>query len=160
MLEQFVFMAFSLSQTAETWQPELILRGTSDGTFDAMREAEDFKHRLDDARLRFEVSCDTAGRQSFMEMANNELPQAGVPKEFLASATLFKGFKFKAKANSKDQAGSFNENFQKMLEGMGQIDSPQVTDAHVWMQKLNGEQFKNWAACIQYFKDNKGHANL
>merc|ERR1719231_972030 len=78
----------------------------------------------------------------------------------LTTAKLFQGFRFKAKANSKEHAGSFNDNFQKMLEGMGQMNQPGMGDAHAMMAQLNGEKFKNWEACLQYFRDNKDHANL
>merc|ERR1712151_892421 len=47
-----------------------------------------------------------------------------------------------------------------MLQSMSQIDNPGVSDAHAWMNKLNGEKFKNWEACLQYMRDNVGHHNL
>merc|ERR1712151_32381 len=78
----------------------------------------------------------------------------------VTAASMFTSFKFKAKANSKEQAGSMNDNFQKMLQGMGQVDNPGCSDVHRMLEKLNGEKFKNWPACLQYFKDNKDHPNL
>ena len=82
-----------------------------------MRTAEDINDMVDNTRLKFEVCVDTAGRKQLLEVGEQMFPD-----EMVNAAKMFNGFKFKAKANSKDQAGGLNQNFQQMLEVMQQFD--------------------------------------
>merc|ERR1711981_1249964 len=141
-------------------KPEFIMRGTADGTFDTMRTAEDFKNQVDNVRLKMEVSCDTAGRQSLLDTMTAMLEGNMEGQQAITSAKMFKAFRFKAKSNSKEHSGSINENFQQMLESMGCIHRAEVVDAHTAMAQLNNEKFKNWEAVLQYMRDNKDHPNL
>merc|ERR1712151_272851 len=120
-------------------KPEVFLRATSDATFDAIRTADDFKNRVDNTRFKIEVSCDTAGRKELQNTLKMMFDGNQEPLDILAASSMFKGFKFKAKANSKEQAGSMNDNFQKTLEAMQMTDLPQVRDAHKMMVMWNDE---------------------
>jgi len=153
-VEQFVFMGLQMMDLVNMAQPEFVMRSTSDVTWESLRTAEDMKNIVDNSRFKFEFSVDTAGKKQLMEVGEQMLPPQGDEQAALMAAKMFKGFTFKAKANSKDQAGGLNQNFQQMLESMQQVSHPGIADAHQMMAVVNTLPYKTWADCMQAAKDN------
>jgi len=147
-VEQFVFMGLSGIDLVNMAQPEVVWRSTTDATWDSLRTAEDMRNIADNTRFKLEVSVDTAGRKQLGEMKDM------FPPEPLMASKMFKGFTFKAKANSKDQAGGFNQNFQQMLLAMEDIPDPNVGEMTQMMAVVNQLPCKTWDECMAKLREN------
>jgi len=156
-VEEFVFMGLQFLELVNMAQSELVYRMTGDTTWESLRTAEDMKNIVENVRFKLELSGNTAGRKQLMETLE-QMPTMD-PKEtrpFFDFMKVFNGFKFKAKSNSKDQAGGLNQNFQQMMEAMQQVDHPGMGDMHQMMAVVNEMPYKTWGDCMQALKD-KSH---
>jgi len=154
-VEQFVFMGVQGLELVNMAEPEIVWRSTTDVTWDSLRTAEDMKNIIDNTRFKCEVSVNTAGRKQLQEVLSQMLPPDAVNM-----SKMFKGFTFKAKANSKEQAGGLNQNFQQMLQAMSALDNPQALEMHSVMNVVNELPFKTWADCIKAVKEQAGCEHL
>jgi len=135
--------------------PEVVWRTTTDATWESMRTAEDMLNMVDNSRLKFEFSMDTAGKKGLLDLfeTKEEFQTDEEAIRGLAIWRLWNGFKFRVKANSKDQAGGLNQNFQKMLQAMEQVDHPGMDDLQI-MLAGHTMPYKTWGECMLAVKDN------
>merc|ERR1711957_236057 len=161
-LEQFIFMGLQGMDFADMAQPELVYRITTDCTWESMRTAEDMLNYVDNTRFRFEVSANTVGKKQLLDtvsqMVPGDLDQGS--KIRLSAMNLFNGFTFKAKSNSKEQAGGLNQNFQQMLTALKELGHPSLRAQTDIMEAMNEMPYKTWSACMQAVKDNSGDSEV
>jgi len=133
--------------------PEVVWRTTTDATWESVRTAEDMLNMVDNSRLKFEFSMDTVGKKELMNLFESMFPADLEASQGLNVWRLWNGFKFRVKANSKDQAGGLNQNFQKMLQAMEQVDHPGMDDLQI-MLAGHTMPYKTWGECMLAVKDN------
>merc|ERR1711957_984703 len=160
-LEQFIFMGLQGMDFADMAQPELVYRITTDCTWESIRTADDMLNMVDNTRFRFEVSANTAGKKQLLDILNQSVPDLDSRSKMNVSAVrLFNGFTFKAKSNSKEQAGGLNQNFQQMLTALKELGHPSLSAQTFIMEAMNESPYKTWSACMQAVKDNSGDSKV
>merc|ERR1712166_989507 len=159
-VEQFVFMGLQGLDFADMAQPELVYRITTDATWESIRTADDMLNMVDNTRFRFEVSANTVGKKQLLDPVSQMVPDLGQNKMKLSAMGLFNGFTFKAKSNSKEQAGGLNQNFQQMLTALKELGHPDLRAQTDIMEAMNEMPYKTWSACMQAVKDNSGDSKV
>merc|ERR1712195_70887 len=110
---------------------------------------------VDNTRFRFEVSANTVGKKQLLDTVSQMVPDLDQGSKMRLSAmNLFNGFTFKAKSNSKEQAGGLNQNFQQMLTALKELGHPSLRAQTDIMEAMNEMPYKTWSACMQAVKDN------
>jgi len=160
-LEQFIFMGLQGMDFADMAQPELVYRITTDATWESIRTADDMLNMVDNTRFRFEVSANTVGKKQLLDTVSQMVPDLDQGSKMRLSAMrLFNGFTFKAKSNSKEQAGGLNQNFQQMLTALKELGHPSLRAQTDIMEAMNEMPYKTWSACMQAVKDNSGDSKV